>query len=427
MSQNQLTAVSEMYVISSRTEFDKCELLLKMDSVTTININPALSFLGIVNLVGATQGLLLAAALLSSKGGNKTANRLLAALTFAISIIVSGAVLLTSNYVFVYPHLSRIHHPFVFAAGPLLFLYIRGLTSEGKRFEREDFLHFIPFALCVIYLLPYYVQSSKGKLNVVASEYLEASFGQWYFVRSSLFIVQFLVYLVLIVLAIVQYSRRVKRRELPRDETTLSELRFFVIASSVLWVGAVLRYTLDSTARTNLLVPLGASVVIYGMGYLKMRRPRSLTDEVASEVASEEPGEELQLSTKKYEKSTLTGERAERYLSRLLQCMKEKKPFTDGDLSLQKLAQGLSISPHHLSQIINERLGQTFSDFINSYRVEEAKRRLLDPAFKHLSLLGIAIDVGFNSKSSFNSVFKKHTNMTPSEFRNGLNGSNGDR
>ena len=68
-----------------------------MDSVTTININPALSLLGIVNLVGAMQGLLLAAALLSSKGGNKTAYRLLAALTFTISIIVAGAVLLTSN------------------------------------------------------------------------------------------------------------------------------------------------------------------------------------------------------------------------------------------------------------------------------------------------------------------------------------------
>jgi AraC-like DNA-binding protein len=393
-----------------------------MDNVTTININPALSFLGIVNLVGATQGLLLAAALLSSKDGNKTANYLLAALTITISIIVAGAVLLTSNYVFVYPQLSRIHHPFVFAAGPLLFLYIRGLASEGKRFERKDFLHFIPFALCVIYLLPYYIQSSKGKLDVVASEYLESSFGQWYYVRSSFFIVQFLVYLVLIVLAIIQYSRRVKKRELPRDETTLSELRFFVIASTVLWVGAVLRYALDSTARTNLLVPLGASVVIYGMGYLKMRRPTPLPAQGPDEVANEEEP----LSTKKYEKSTLTGERAERYLSRLLQCMKEKKPFTDGDLSLQKLAQGLSISPHHLSQIINEQLGQSFSDFINSYRVEEAKRRLQDPAFKHLSLLGIAIDVGFNSKSSFNSVFKKHTNLTPSEFRNGLNGSNGD-
>jgi AraC-like DNA-binding protein len=124
-----------------------------------------------------------------------------------------------------------------------------------------------------------------------------------------------------------------------------------------------------------------------------------------------------QLPAKKYEKSTLTAERAERYLDRLLHCMNNEKPFTDGELSVQTLAEKLSIPAHHLSQTINERLGQTFADFVNSYRVEEAKRRLLDPAFKHLSLLGIAEEVGFNSKSSFNSIFKKHTSMTPSEFR----------
>ena len=374
---------------------------------TTINIEPALSFLGILNLLGAAQGLLLALALLNSKDGSKTANRLLAALTLTISIIVSGAVLLSSNYVFVYPHLSRIHHPFVFLAGPLLYLYLRELVSDGKRFERKDFLHFGPFAVFLIYLLPFYLQSRKSKLDLISSEYIEPSLGQWYYVRSSIFIVQFLVYLVLIVLTIIHFSRRAKKLESQQYRATLWELRFFVIASGVLWFGAVLRYALDPTARTNLLIPLGASALIYGMGYMKMTRPKALEVEVERD------------SAKKYEKSTLTPERAERYVNKLVQCMKEKKPFTDGDLNLQSLAATLSIPPHHLSQIINERLGQTFADFINSYRVEEAKQRLLDPAFKHLSLLGIAIEVGFNSKSSFNSVFKKHTNMTPSEFRNG--------
>jgi AraC-like DNA-binding protein len=376
-----------------------------MDSVT-ITISPALTFLGILNLIGAAQGLLLAAALLTSRAGSKTANRLLASLTLTISIIVTGAVLLSSQYVWVYPHLSRLHHPFVFLAGPLLFLYLRERTSTTRRFDRKDLLHFIPFAVCLIYLLPYYLQSAKGKIAVLSSEYLEASLGQWYYVRSSLFIIQFLVYLVLIVLTIVQYSRKAKKPDSPPDRATLAEVRFFVIASAVIWAGAVLRYAIDATARTNLLVPLGASAVIYAMGYWQMtKRPL------------EREGERL--STKKYEKSTLTPERAERYVAKLVQCMKAEKPFTDGDLTLQSLATSLSISPHHLSQVINERLGQTFSDFINSYRVEEAKQRLLDPAFRHLSLLGIAVEVGFSSKSSFNSVFKKHTNLTPSEFRNG--------
>ena len=107
--------------------------------------------------------------------------------------------------------------------------------------------------------------------------------------------------------------------------------------------------------------------------------------------------------------------------------MEQERPFTDGDLTIQKLADKLSIPAPHLSQTINERLGKSFPDFINSYRIEEAKKKLLDPALKHLSILGIAEEVGFSSKSSFNSVFKKITGITPSEFRNTLSGSNNDQ
>jgi AraC-like DNA-binding protein len=375
---------------------------------TDITISPGLTFLAVLNLLGAAQGVLLALALLTTKGGHKTANRLLAALTLTISIVVSGAVLLTSNYIFLFPHLSRIHQPFVFLAGPLLFLYIRELTSVEKRFEKKDFLHFIPFVACLIYLLPYYFQSRTQKINALSLEYIQPSFGQWYYVRSALFITQTLVYLVLIVLIIIKYSQKAKERNSTQDRVVLFEVRFFVIATTVLWFAVVLRYAVETIP--NLLVPLGASLLVYAMGYLKMRRPE----------AHSSPRDEL--SGKKYEKSTLTPERSERYLDKLLNLMAQEKPFTDGNLTIQKLAERLSIPAPHLSQTINERLGQTFSDFINSYRIEEAKRKLLDPALKHLSVLGIAEEVGFNSKSSFNAVFKKYTNMTPSEFRNGGKG-----
>ena len=364
-------------------------------------LNPALSFLAILNLLGAAQGLLLSLALLGARSDNKTANRLLAALTLTISIVVSGAVLLTSDYVFVFPHLSRLHHPFVFLAGPLLFLYIRTLTSPERKLEKRDFLHFIPFALCLVFLLPYYFQSRAGKIRILSFEYV-GQFGQWYYIRSGLFITQFLVYLVLIALTIIKYSRNVKERKSARDKAVLFEIRFFVIAASLLWVAIILRLAIQRIP--NLLVPLGASMLVYALGYLKMRRP--------------EPSESEELSAKKYEKSQLTPERSERYLNKLLQFMEKEKPFTDGDLTIQKLADKLSIPAPHLSQTINERLGKSFPDFINSYRVEEAKKKLLDPALKHLSVLGIAEEVGFSSKSSFNSVFKKHTDMTPSEFRN---------
>ena len=376
---------------------------------TTVTIGPELYLLGILNLLGAAQGVLLSLALLGAKSANKTANRLLAALTITISIVVSGAVLLTSNYVFVFPHLSRLHQPFVFLAGPLLFLYIRTLTSPERKLQKRDFLHFIPFALCAIILLPYYFQSSTDKIRILSFEYL-GHLDRWYYIRSTLFIIQLLVYLVLIARTIINYSRNVLERKSARDKAILFEIRFFVVAVSVLWVAIILRLAIQSIP--NLLVPLGASVLIYAMGYLKMRRPElSESDESAA---------------RKYEKSQLTPERSERYLNKLLQFMEKERPFTDGDLTIQKLAQKLSIPGPHLSQTINERLGKSFPDFINSYRIEEAKKRLLDPALKHLSILGIAEEVGFSSKSSFNSVFKKHTGITPSEFRKALDGGNSD-
>jgi len=380
--------------------------------LTDITIGPNVGILAVLNLLGAAQGVLLALALLSIKAGRQIANRLLAALTLTISIGVSGAVLLTSNYVFAFPHLSRIHQPFVFLAAPLLFLYIRELTAPERRFERKDLLHFIPSVLCLIYLLPYYLQSGGAKIQILVSEFIQAEFGPWYYVRSAVLITQLLVYLVLIGATIVKYSRSVKQRKSPRDKAVLCEVRFFVVATAVLWCAVVLRYAIPT--MPNLLVPLGASLLIYAMGYLKMRRPEPETN-----------GKD-ELSVKKYEKSTLTPERSERYLDKLLNLMTKEKPFTDGDLTVQKLAEKLSIPAPHLSQTINERLGQTFSDFINSYRVEEAKKKLLDPALKHLSVLGIAEEVGFNSKSSFNAVFKKHTNMTPSEFRNAAAASPAD-
>lgn len=367
-------------------------------------MRPSLNLLAVLNLLGAAQGLLLTLALLTVKRGHRLANKLLAGLTLSIAIIVTGSVLITTNYFFVYPHLSRVHHPFVFLAGPFLFLYIRTITAENSRLKRRDLLHFVPFLFVLVYLLPYYFQSRDDKVKFLVAEFYQDSLGQWYYIRSSIFIVQFLVYLILVVAILVRYKKS-KAIAAPDQQNVRFKVRFFATASIILWLGALLRLIIDPSATSNLLVPLGASIVVYAMGYLEMSKP-----EIASSLASQPPA-------KKYEKSALTAEREERYRSRLLQHMKDEKPFRDGELTVQKLADQLSIPSYYLSQTINERMGQSFSDFINSYRVEEAKERLLDPSFEHLSILGIAVDVGFNSKSSFNAVFKKHTDMTPSEFR----------
>ena len=375
-------------------------------------MKPSLTVLAILNLVGAAQGLLLTVALLRVKGGNQTANRLLAALTLTISIVVGGAVLVSTNYVFALPQLSRLHHPFVFLAGPLLFLYIKALTTGEQPIAKKYFFHFVPFTLCLLYLLPYFFQGRADKLASLYSEFYQESLGEWYYIRSAFFICQFLIYLIAIITTLVKYLRRVRNNDDANERAILFKVRFFVIASVILWAGATLRLIFDDSSYTNLLVPLGASILVYALGYLQMANPERVSERA---IAAKEL-----LPVKKYEKSSLTAERSQRYLKKLIAFMEAEKPYIDGSLTVQKLAEKLSIPPPHLSQTINEQLGQTFSDFLNCYRVEEAKKKLLDPAFRHFSVLGIAEDVGFNSKSSFNSVFKKHTNTTPSEFRNAV-------
>lgn len=352
--------------------------------------------LAVLSLLGGIQGLLLAVSLSTSKRGSKTANRLLAALIAVVSIFIFGAVVRSAGYELIYPHLSRIHDPFTFLAGPLLFLYLRTLVKKWA-FQKKDFLHFLPFIVCLLYLFPYYFQSPESKYAAVLAEFESPDFNAWYYVRSVLVITHVFVYLAFTMWMLFTNFRKTKI-----ERTVLTQIRFLAISCLILWIIAILRFAFDRTSQTNLLVPLGVSIMIYGLGYIELRNPAALSEK-----------EEVP----KYNRSNLTAERSERYLKKLLHLMETEKPYIDSELNLQKLANALAIPPHYLSQTINEKLNQSFSEFINTYRVEEAKRRLLDPKMKHLSILAIAEDVGFNSKSSFNAVFKKQTNLTPSEFR----------
>lgn len=121
--------------------------------------------------------------------------------------------------------------------------------------------------------------------------------------------------------------------------------------------------------------------------------------------------------SKKYKSSTLSPEKKDEYLKKIIEVLEKDKIFMEENITLRKLSKTLSIPTHHLSQVINEKLQKNFNDLINSNRIEEAKRKLLESDAHETSILEIAYEVGFNSKSVFNRAFKKYTGMTPSQFR----------
>jgi len=126
------------------------------------------------------------------------------------------------------------------------------------------------------------------------------------------------------------------------------------------------------------------------------------------------------VTPEKYKNSPLNDSLGGELLTILDASMNDKKMFLDPEIRLEKLATNLGIKKHLLSQLINEKKGMSFFEYINSLRVEEAKLLLKQTSKKQLTVIEIAYMVGFNNKVSFNSTFKKITGKTPTEFRNGM-------
>ena len=357
-----------------------------------------------VTEIAVTQAALLASVLMTNRQRHRAANRLLAALVLTIGAMIGLAAIVQSPAVARVPHLIRVNHPLDFLLGPLLFLYVRARLGDGT-LRRIDWIHFLPAILCVFYLMPYYLQSGAAKLADRASP----AYATWYLVRSALAISLCTVYVAVTIGRVARHVRLRRAGTGLRGRVT-APVMFLVAGFFGATIVAIVRYLVDvsspeAMAMTKSWLPLAGTIVLCGMAYVGLRD----SGELAAEPDLGRP--------RKYETSTLSDDRAERGRLALLHALQSDRAYLDPDLTLKSLATRLGMPAAHLSQIINERLRQNFTDLINQYRVEEAKRRLLDPASRHYSIVAIAEEVGFRSKSTFNEVFKKHAQMTPSAFR----------
>ena len=205
------------------------------------------------------------------------------------------------------------------------------------------------------------------------------------------------------------------------DEIDLGWLRKLVIVFGIVWTALIIItvihhvFNLFSMVFCTDSLFLTLSVFVILIGYFGLKQKFIFENELEQEqpVLAEEK--------MKYSGSTLKDDEATEYTEQLAEYMLTEKPYLNPELTLTELASQIDISTHHLSQIINEQFKQNFFEYINQFRVEEVKTRINNPKFENYSLLGIALDSGFNSKSSFNRIFKKFTNQTPSQFKSALN------
>lgn len=374
--------------------------------------------LDIVVLLGGSQGVGLAA-VLARRRDDRVANRLLSALVGALSLMLVLGVLGQRLGFSGQPHLLGLGAPLPFLFGPLLYLYVSALTRPAERFEARWLLHGIPFAADVLFMLgAFYLKAGPEKLALAQAQ--DAGRGsQVLRLFELLLATQATAYLAASWAALRAYSRRIHGYFSDLGRIDLRWLMGMVLAHAAVWsvviVGLVLRAAgalPESPRGLSQVVQAGSILVVFATGYVSLWQPALFQKARAAQVA-----EPARRPLPRYQRNRIDDREAAEIARRLTAHMSERKPYRDGALTLQALADAVGVTPHMLSQVLNLHLRRSFYAFVNAYRAEELIAALSDPGKGGRGVLELALDAGFSSKSTLNAFFKRYTGVTPTEFR----------
>lgn len=309
---------------------------------------------------------------------------------------------------------------------PIFFLYVCALVQKQSLSKKWYLIVFVPFMAYALNFLYYYFwlfEDSAVSLHHGLLYFDGHVSVPWAFF-SFLFLLIEPVFIILSYSLLKQYKKSIRDSFSSVDKINLNWLRLIfniwfisavvLVPISTLTVGGVNGLSVDFM---QLLLEAQNVAFLFILGFYGFKQTNIFSNlDVAKYEVIKEPVS--------YERSGLAKDQAAYYHQQLLALMNEKKPYLNGELSAGELAQQLNISVNHLSQILNTIQRQNFFDFVNGYRIREVIEKMKDPKNHHLTLLAIALDSGFNSKTSFNTVFKKVTNQTPSQYYKSLSREN---
>jgi AraC-like DNA-binding protein len=307
-----------------------------------------------------------------------------------------------------HPLLLFIDDCLIFAMAPAIYLSISHFTSFEKKFKKKDLLHFIPIFILIIPQSYIFFISQKDFFSQLEKFYIEQNSTILYLVW-----LQLIFYLFFSFKKIQKHQRQIKMFTSNTDSIDLQWLKMFLIGITIMiliWIGDF--YFFKSSY--SLFITLGHFLSIFILGYYALNQDEVFKYnekelEEIQEIVSEEPA--------KPEKKQLLAKDELANIKLLVHSkMQSEKLYLDETLSLPKLADLLNINSHKLSHALNEGFGENFFQFVNKYRIEEAKTLLLNGETKQLNMIGIAFNSGFNSKTAFNTAFKKSLGMSPTAF-----------
>ncbi|MCW3464918.1 helix-turn-helix domain-containing protein [Chitinophaga nivalis] len=361
-------------------------------------------FTGIVALLAMIiSQSVFAAGLLFFAKYNKLSNRLLATLILSIALGLTDHFMRIAGIYDQRPALYFMPIFYSFGFGPLLYFYVRCLVNQDFKFRRIHLLHFIPVALqFVLYLILAFCTLSFKEWyweNVHQPYSYRIEFdGSW---------ISLSIYLFMSVRLLLRYQRWLQNNFSELSKIKLNWLKTLLIILMILcsqwfiemllrdWKGLYFDY--DYSVEI-----LGITALVLGVAGIRQSNLTGITYEVADKQAAEdaktlfEPDPEI--------------------LNKIREAMEKQQLYLNPGLTLIELAQAIKLNPKVVSRHINAGFKKSFNDFVNGYRVEEVKRKLTPANLERTTIMSIAMDAGFNSKSTFNRIFKELTGMAPSEF-----------
>ncbi len=367
--------------------------------------------------------------LLITKSGKTRADRILVVWLIFIGLHLSFYYLFITKtaYSFPYHYLLGLHFPFPLVHGPLLFLYTSTITNQMWA-TRYRMLHTIPFFFIYVLFSPYILLPVEEKILIFKNngQGLETSS----LVLIILIMISGVVYVALSLWLLKKYRRTLQEQFSAVERINLAWLRYLIYAIGFTWVFVLIG---------NDQLIFGCTVVfVFFLGYFGIKQVGIFIQQNPEEIGLEAivPQKNSVLSEPalithssnhstvfpetpqrvKYLSSSLSEEAAREIQKSLTKAINEDRLFVNPEINLTELAHALHVHPHNLSQVINTFEGKNFYDYINHKRIEEFKRIVALPENQRFTLLALALDCGFNSKTSFNRNFKNATGLSPSEY-----------
>jgi AraC-like DNA-binding protein len=363
----------------------------------------------IIIYAGIVQGIYSAFVLTHTKLRNP-ANHYLAILLVVLSVSILHSV-------FIIPYFHRFHNtsfhikePFILLVVPLIWLYVKKLNEPQFHFTKKQLLHFVPFLAVMLFSVFFVLPHADHSNN-------QNFYSHTLIINIFLYVValcQYAFYLFYILQLIQNFKMKVLNELSNTEYIDPAWLRIFLITFLVVFLLLIVMMVIAihriNADYFNNIVSVVFALVIYILGYKGLFQQTILPIDTEVAVNIGMSGESEIRDNK------VDGQ----LLDKLVYFMAQQKPYHNPELTLTALAQQVEISRNSLSELINSGTGGNFYDFVNKYRVDEVRQLMENPKFKDYTLLAIAFEAGFPSKSTFNSIFKKFTGQTPSEYRDRL-------